>query len=140
MNRRIFVTTSVAASAASTLAFATESATKKYTLPAGIKGFKGMAIGTIVKKGDGELLVKIERITKVWKQSKAKDPGCIVGKAVPMDLYKKGRLYKKQLETLKTLKVGDRILCEPFHMEGEHLTIIEELRKATPEDLKKKED
>ena len=137
MNRRAFVTSTVAASAAGTLAFAAEGK-KKYTLPAGIKGFKGMAIGTIVKKGEGELLVKIERITKVWKHNKAKDPKCIVGKTVPMDLYKKGRLYKKQLETMKTLKVGDRILCEPFHMEGEHLTIIEELKKIAKEE--KKED
>ncbi|PJB63390.1 MAG: hypothetical protein CO096_22390, partial [Armatimonadetes bacterium CG_4_9_14_3_um_filter_66_14] len=114
MNRRAFVVTSVAASAAGALSFAADEPVK-YKLPEGIKGFKGMAVGTIVKKGDQELVVKIERITKVWKANKAKDPQSIVGKEVPMGLYKKGRLYKAQLETMKILKVGDRILCEPFH-------------------------
>ena len=48
------------------------------------------------------------------------------------ELWKEGRLFEKQRATLAELKAGDRVLVEPFHLEREHdhLTVVEELRKA----------
>lgn len=99
-------------------------------LPEGFRGFRGMVAGTLVKKGEAAFLLKVEKITRVWKGSKAKNPESIVGKEVEVRLWKKSRLYEQHLRTLRELEPGDRIVCEPFHFEGDDLTLVEELRKA----------
>lgn len=100
-------------------------------VPEALRGFKGMLTGTIVQKGAEEFILKVEKITRTWKANKAENPGAAIGKQAVCELWPKGRLYGKQKETLAGLKAGDRVLCEPFHLEAghDHLTIVEELRK-----------
>ena len=101
-------------------------------VPAALRGFQGMLVGTIVDKGAEELVIKIEKITRTWKANKAENPQAAVGQQALCKLWPKGRLYEKHKATLAELKVGDRVLVEPFHLEPEHnyLTVAEELRKA----------
>jgi hypothetical protein len=100
-------------------------------VPEPLRGFKGMLVATIVKKGTDELIIKIEKIDRTWKGNKAEDPQGAVGQQAVCVLWKKGRLYENQRRTLASLKPGDRVLVEPFHLEAEHkhLTVVEELRK-----------
>jgi len=106
--------------------------TEQPGVPDALKGFKGMLIGTIAAKGAEEFVIKIEKITRTWKANKAENPQAAVGQQAVCELWPKSRLYEKQKATLAGLKVGDRVLCEPFHLEPEHdhLTVVEELRKA----------
>jgi len=110
-------------------------ACKPDPLPDGIKGFRGMMIGTIVSKGDSELVLKVEKITRTWKQNKAEKPGEAVGKKLLLEISSKkwGRLAGKHRKTLRGLKVGDRVVVEPFHFGGDRLTVVEALHKAEGE-------
>jgi translation initiation factor IF-1 len=101
-------------------------------VPTALRGFKGMLIATIVKKGTDELIIKIEKIERTWKGNKAENAKAAVGKQAVCELWKKGRLYEKQRKTLAQLRPGDRVLVEPFHLEPahDHLTVVEELRKV----------
>ena len=99
------------------------------TLPEGIRGFQGMMTGTIVKKGTDEFLLKVETIDRTWRGNKAKNPESVVGKTLPVALWKESRLYERHRETLATLKPGDRVSVEPFHRGGNHLSVVEALKK-----------
>jgi len=98
-------------------------------VPEGLRGFRGMLLGTIVAKGDGEFVLKVERVTKVWKHNKATNPQSAVGKKLAVDIWAKSRLAEQIRKTLAGLKVGDRVVAEAFHFEGNHLSVVEELRK-----------
>ncbi len=99
-------------------------------LPAGMRGFRGMLRGTIVRKGDGEFLLKVEKVLKVWEQNRAESPQSAVGKTLAIVLPREGRLLQQQRRTFRELKVGDRVVVEPFHFKGNALTVVEELREA----------
>ena len=79
-----------------------------------------------------EFIIEVEKITRTWKANKAENPQDAVGKKAVCQLWPKGRLYQKQLQTLAELKAGDRVVVEPFHLEPEHdlLTVVEALHKA----------
>ena len=102
---------------------------KPAALPEGIRGFQGMMTGTIVKKGTDEFLLKVETIDRTWRGNKAKNPESVVGKTLPVALWKESRLYERHRETLATLKPGDRVSVEPFHRGGNHLSVVEALKK-----------
>lgn len=99
------------------------------TLPEGIRGFRGMMTGTIVKKGADGFQLKVEKITRTWRGNKARNPESVVGKTLPVKLSKEGRLNDRHRETLAGLKPGDKVSVEPFHFGGDHLTVVEELKK-----------
>ena len=91
-------------------------------VPDALRGFKGMLVATIVKKGADEFIIKVEKIDRTWKGNKAENPGGAVGQQAVCELWKTGRLYQKQRQTLAGLKEGDRIVVEPFHLEADQLT------------------
>jgi len=99
-------------------------------LPDGMRGFRGMVRGTVVRKGDGEFLLKVQKVLKVWKANKAENPQSAVGKILAIVLPREGRLLEQQRKTFRELKVGDQVVVEPFHYKGNALTVVEELRKA----------
>ena len=100
-------------------------------VPEALRGFKGMLTGTVVQKGAEEFVLKVEKIDRIWKANKAENPGAAVGKQAACELWPKGRLYEEHKRVLAGLKAGDRVRCEPFHLEAgdDHLTIVEALRK-----------
>lgn len=101
-------------------------------VPEVLKGFRGMLIGVVAKKGDHEFIIEVVKITRVWKESKAENPKAAVDKKVVCELWPAGRMYEQHRRTLAGLKAGDRVLVEPFHLEPDHdhLTVVEELRKV----------
>jgi hypothetical protein len=115
---------------------AAEGAEAAAALPEALRGFRGMMIGTITAKGQDEFILRVERITRTWKQNRAENPAAAVGQDVVCVLWPKGRLYGRHRTTLAELKVGDRVLVEPFHLETghRHLTVVEELRKVADDE------
>ena len=107
-------------------------------LPQGIRGFRGMLEGTIVKKGQRSFVLKVTKTGKTWTQNQAKNPRDAIGKEIEIliqaergvtDRWK--NLVKEHLQVLGTLKAGDRVTVEAFHFGGGHLVVMEELRKIT---------
>ena len=107
-------------------------------LPDGMAGFKGMLEGVIVKKGERGFVLKVTKITKIWSQSSAKNPRKVIGQEIEIliqaelavtDRWK--RLTKEHLQILASLKPGERVAVEAFHFKGDHLTVVEGLRKIT---------
>ena len=105
-------------------------------LPQGIRGFRGILEGTIVKKGQRGFVLKVTKTGKTWAQNKAKNPRDAIGKEIEIliqaergvtDRWK--QLVKEHLQVLGALKAGDRVTVEAFHFGGGHLVVMEELRK-----------
>lgn len=99
-------------------------------LPEGMKGFKGILFGKILKKGERGFVLQVDKVGQVWPQSTAKEPQSAVGKALEVHLWAKSRLFAQHVKTLTALNVGDRIVVEAFHLEGNDLSVVEELKKA----------
>lgn len=98
-------------------------------LPDGIVGFRGMLVGTVVKKLDVGFVLKVAKIGKVWKQSKAKHPKAAIGKQLKLIIPAESKLSRRHRRTLRTLEPGDRVSVGAFHHEGDRLTIVEEFRR-----------
>jgi len=116
----------LAALVLSAIVFAGEEA-KETAVPDGVRGFQGMVAGTIVKKGEREFILKVEKLLRVWKGNKAAKPEEIVGHEIRVTLKEK---QEHLLKALAELKEGDRIECEPFHLAGNSFVAVETLRKA----------
>lgn len=99
-------------------------------LPAGLRGFRGELAGTVVAILDNGLTLRIQRIEKVWEQSKADNPMGAVGSTVTVTLGRGSAMAERHKETLKGLKAGDRVVVEAFHLSGDSLVIMEQLRRA----------
>ena len=99
-------------------------------LPEGLHGFRGMLIGTLTRKLDRGLVLKVGEVVKVWRQNKAKRPEAAIGREMRIVIRHKGELAERHMRALRDLKVGDRVVVEAFHLEGTHLVVTEVLRKA----------
>jgi len=97
--------------------------------PAGMRGFRGMLVGTVAKKLDRGFVLKVEKVAREWKASKAPRSADAVGKMLAM-VAGDGRMAERHLKIARELKVGDRVSAEGFHYEGNRLTLVEELRKV----------
>ena len=99
-------------------------------LPDGMRGFRGMLRGTVTRRGDRSFVLKVEAVTKVWPQNKASNPQAAIGKEITIVIRPKSELGERHLQALRQLKPGDRAVVEAFHFEGNHLTVVEELKKV----------
>jgi hypothetical protein len=98
-------------------------------LPDGLQGFRGRLFGTVVRVGDRGFVLKVEKVLNVWESNRASRPESAVGRSLPLVLQPEGRLSARHLETFRGLRVGDRVVVEAFHEEGDRLTVVEEFRK-----------
>jgi len=98
-------------------------------IPAALRGFRGMLVGTVTAKGDGRFAMKVRQIARVWDGNRADNPKAAVGSVVWLALNPKSRMADRQRAVLRTLKVGDRVSVEPFDLGGDCLTVVEELKK-----------
>jgi len=94
-----------------------------------VRGFKGMLVGTVTKMLDRGFVLKVGKVTRVWKHNKAKRPQNAVGKLFTCIVRGEGRMNRRHLEVIRGLKAGDHVSVEAFHLEGNRLTLVEELRK-----------
>ncbi|HUS48477.1 MAG TPA: hypothetical protein VNA25_02750 [Phycisphaerae bacterium] len=99
-------------------------------LPDGLRGFRGVMVGTVVRKAERALVLNVEKITRTWKESKAENPKAAVGKRVHVVVSPKYDKDGRHTRALAKLKIGDRVVVEAFHFEGEALVVVEQLQKA----------
>ena len=120
-------------------AFGAEGERDEPRLPEGIRGFRGIFVGTVVKVGDRVFVLKVAQVKREWKQSKAASPESVVGKSVTISVWRKSRMLERHLRTLRTLRPGDRVEVEVFHFDGHTLGVVELLRKLEPEGERRRE-
>ena len=100
-------------------------------LPEGLSGFRGLLGGSIVSKADAGLVLKVERVLRLWRGNKAKNPDSAVGKELTLAINTELRWSKRLVETLKGFKVGDGVEVGALHLGGDKLQVGEVLRKAS---------
>lgn len=100
------------------------------SLPEGMKGFRGVLVGKILRKLDRGFVLSVERVTKVWEHNKADRPEAAVGKELIITIRADDELGGRFLRTLRNLETGERVLVEAFHFEGNHLSVVEQLQRA----------
>ncbi len=99
-------------------------------LPDGMVGFRGVLVGRIMRKLDRGFVLKIERVVKVWEDNRSDRPEAAIGKELIITIRADEELGGRFLRTLRALEIGERVLVEAFHFEGNRLTVVEQLRKA----------
>ena len=89
--------------------------------------FAGMIQGKVAAKLDGQIVVDVEKVTRVWKTNKAKNPESLLGQKVLVRASKEGGRYAKRVaQFLDGLKVGESVTLDVAHKDkGEALTILE---------------
>ncbi|QDU47933.1 Regulatory protein BlaR1 [Gimesia panareensis] len=94
--------------------------------PAGMRGFRGILIGTLVSKNveKGEFVITAEKVKRVWKKNEAKNTKSCAGRQFTVQ-----GVSGKWLDVLLVLKPGDRLECEAFHNRGDQLDFPGELLK-----------
>ena len=135
MMSKVFVVAVLAAitSLGATLAKADEQRQAKDGIPAELKGFQGMMRGALLKKGDAQLVIKLKKITKVWKGNKAENPKKAVGVELTLNLKKVSDHHRERImANFASLKEGDKIELEAFDLGEQTLCIKEWLRKVEP--------
>lgn len=95
-------------------------------LPEEFRGFRGEVIADVIQKDPEtfELIIKVAKITKTWKESNAKNPESIEGKTIMLaGFWNRREAYHK-------LKVGERIAVGMQHIgrQSDHLTVAESVR------------
>ena len=81
-----------------------------------------MLRGKVVGKQDGGLVVSVQEITKVWRQSKAEEPKSLVGKKV---LVTARDGAERTARFVQAVKVGESIKLDVGNKEGDTLVILE---------------
>jgi len=84
----------------------------------------------IRRKGERSFVLKVEKLLRTWKGSRAPRPQAAIGRELTLIITPDSRLGERHLGTFGGLKVGDRVVVEAFHTRGPRLTVVEELRKA----------
>lgn len=97
-------------------------------LPEEFRGFRGAVLASVIKKDPEtfELIIEVQKVTDVWKDSAAKQPESIVGKQMMLA----GFWNRKQ--AYHNLKVDTLIEAGMQHIgrQSDHLTVAEFVRPA----------
>jgi hypothetical protein len=97
-------------------------------LPDSLAGFQGVLTGEIVRKMDRGFMLRAHRVNQVWKNNKAENPDAAIGKVLLVVIRAEQEGGERFMRTLRELRVGQKVQVEAFHFEGEHLTVVEQLR------------
>ena len=97
-------------------------------LPDSLAGFQGVLTGIVVRKVDQGFVLKLKGVKQVWEQNKADHPEAALGKTLVVMIRPEQGLGSQFMRTLRTLKLGQGVLVEAFHLAGEHLTVVEQLQ------------
>lgn len=129
--KRVALVVITIAGLGATLVAAAEKAKPQQTIPAELKGFKGMMSGKLVKKGKTTLQFKVDKIMKVWEGNKAENPKDAIGKTITLNLDKVSDHHRKTImKNYRELRNGDPIELEAFDLGGKTLSVKEWLKKT----------
>lgn len=102
------------------------------SLPEGLRGFRGVMVGRIVRKDERSFVLRVNEVTRVAEQNQASRPESAVGMQLTIVAPPDPRTARQYLGVLGTLKVGDRVSVGAIHLGGDSLAAVEELRKLEP--------
>ena len=98
-------------------------------LPNGLQRFNGMLVGRLIKRDveRGSFVVEVDAISRVWENSRAENPGSLVGRRAEIS-----GVFGKFLDVLVVTRIGETLEFECQH-NGEKLVFPGELlRKVAP--------
>jgi hypothetical protein len=103
----------------------------KPRLPDAATSFAGMIEGEVLAKGDGEIVVAVKKVLKVWKNSRAEMPQSLVGKRVLVQAPDDDNRHRAMIARfLDGLDAGETVGLDVAHPgKGEGLRVLE----LTPE-------
>lgn len=93
-------------------------------LPAGMKGFSGILIGTVVEKSESGFTLTIAKIEKTWPQNKAESPATAIGKTVSLRVRPQDKNTQARLASMEG---GAEVAVGAIHQSGDSLTVGEVL-------------
>ncbi len=98
-------------------------------VPEAFHGFSGTLVGLVVSKDveAQKLVLKVQQVKNVWKNSKAQEPGTIVGRTVSVEKF-----FGKWIDVLLVVKPGDTVELETKHVRGDQLQFLGENFKKVP--------
>ena len=113
---------------------------KENPLPEGARGFAGQLKGTVAKKRDRGIDLKVTEVVKTWEASKATDAKVLVGLTVRVTASwvkgegdnKKGHPNELQMAFLRTLEVDKEVTLDVKNVERD-VFVITELTKEQAE-------
>jgi len=114
---------------------------KENPLPEGARGFAGQLRGTVVKRRDQEIGLKVVEVVKAWETSKAADPKALAGLTIKVTAAwvrvegGKGHGNELHLAFFRTLEVGREVTLDVRNVERE-VFAIGELTKEQAERAK----
>ncbi len=102
---------------------------KEMGLSSGVQRFNGMLVGRLVSKDieKGTFEATVDRVSRVWRNSKADNPKSLVGKTVTVD-----GVTGKWLDVLLLVKKGETLEFECRHDGGERMTFPGEMMRKVP--------
>ena len=102
---------------------------EKMGVASSMQRFNGMLVGRLVSKDieKGTFEVAVDRVSRVWRNSKADNPKSLVGKTVHVD-----GVTGKWLDVLLLVKTGETLEFECRHDGGERMTFPGELMRKVP--------
>jgi len=115
------------------VAYAQEKKRERPKLPEGVQGFSGTVEGKVVSMKEGRFVFQVEKVLKVWKNSKAEKPENLAGIKIMVGARSP---EGKQAKFIKTLKVDESLSLEVLNEKGQAFVILEltkEQRKRADE-------
>ncbi|NIP95739.1 MAG: hypothetical protein GWO24_20780 [Akkermansiaceae bacterium] len=102
-------------------------------VPAGMHGISGLLSAHLVDKDDerGEIVMKVEKVHRLWRGNKAKEAHSGEGKVLRLT-----GITGKALDQLLLIEKGDRFSIEVKHVRGDKLVYLGEgLKKLNDDEL-----
>lgn len=118
-----------------------DGAKKENPLPEAARGFAGMLKGTVVKKRDWGIDLKVTEVVKTWEANKATDPKVLVGLTVRVVASRvkvegqKPQPNELQMAFIRTLEVDKEVTLDVKNVERD-VFVIQELTKEQQETAK----
>jgi hypothetical protein len=91
----------------------------------GLAGFRGLVKGTIVSKGEGQFVIKVDSLVKTYPANKAAKPENVAGKQLTVKV-----VGERLLHALAERKAGEVVEAGLLNDEGGAWTSIEMIRRA----------
>ena len=91
-------------------------------LPEGVRGFSGTVQGEVVSIKKGRFVFDVEKVLKVWKNSKAEKPENLAGVKIMVGAKSK---EGKHAKFIKTLKADEALSLEVLNEKGKAFVILE---------------
>ena len=108
---------------------ATGGGSKPEGMTSGVRGFRGMLVGRLVKKDveRGTFTVTVDAVPRVWQNNQSSAPKSLIGKNVDAE-----GVQGKMLDALVVSRIGETIEFGALHDGGDSLRVGEVLRKVEP--------